>query len=239
MRSSAISPRVRVAIRSQLLFASRRVPHLWTRFNTVYCDRWLIQLKFGGGLGTYVKLGRRPPAMGGRMVLHSHLGGLPEYTPGTIYSKIQRVGHEACCDVLGVQDPSFTVTGCNSHSCTRHSACDRQWTRSGLQFIGVIIKPRGIRCLRQKRRVSELGRYLVPHFLNLAMTRRTLNASNYTRILYEVAVQRLLRFGQLLGTPADRSAASAWITEFGRLMVSFPSLCRLICWLTASPGCRI
>jgi hypothetical protein len=36
------------------------------------------------------------------------------------------------------------------------------------------------------------------------MTQRTSNSSNYNRILYEVAVQRLLRFGESLGTPAMR-----------------------------------
>jgi hypothetical protein len=93
--------------------------------------------------------------------------------------------------------------------------------------------------LRQKRQVSEWGQDLVPRFLNVTMTQHTSNALNYNRILYEVAVQHLLRFGESLGTPPDQSAASAWITEFGRLMVSILSIRRLICWLTASPGCRV
>ena len=55
------------------------------------------------------------------------------------------------------------------------------------------------------------------------MTQRTTDTSNYNRIVYEVTVQRLLRFGDSLGTPADQAAASAWVTEFERLMVR---LCR-------------
>lgn len=46
------------------------------------------------------------------------------------------------------------------------------------------------------------------------MTQYTLNTSNYDLIVYEIAVERLLRFGGSLGTPADQASASAWVTEF-------------------------
>jgi hypothetical protein len=52
------------------------------------------------------------------------------------------------------------------------------------------------------------------------MTQCTDSSSNYKRIVYEAAVQRLLRFGESLATPSNQAAASAWITKFGRQMVA-------------------